>query len=162
MTIDNKWAIAQQRACKAGQLLAQCFAEGLHGHRPVTLIGFSLGSRLIYHCLLELSRLGKVGIIENVIMLGAPVGLNHHRWCMVRSVVAGRLVNGYSSKDWVLGITYRASQGFIRKAAGCCPVEVPGIENVDLSDVIGGHTDYLTKMPEICEVLNIQTNTPNH
>ncbi|GMH38573.1 hypothetical protein BSKO_06457 [Bryopsis sp. KO-2023] len=156
VTIDNKWAIAMERSSQAGKLLAQCIIERFHGDRPVTLVGFSLGAKVVFQCLLELSRQGKVGVIENVVLLGTPVGVDPARWSMVRSVVSGRLVNGYSSKDWVLGITYRASTGFIRKAAGLCAVEVPGVENVDLSEVIHGHTEYVSKMEEIMDLLNLR------
>lgn len=55
--------------------------QGCHGGRPVTLIGCSMGARLVFHCLLELARLGLRGCVENVILLGAPVscrcGLNN-------------------------------------------------------------------------------------
>jgi surfactin synthase thioesterase subunit len=49
------------------------FLQGCHGGRPVTLIGCSMGARLIFHTLLELSRLGAHGCVENVILLGAPL-----------------------------------------------------------------------------------------
>lgn len=29
------------------------------------------------------------------------------RWCAARSVVSGRLINGYSVNDWTLGLLYR-------------------------------------------------------
>lgn len=69
--------------------------QGCHGGRPVTLIGCSMGARLVFHCLLELSRLGLRGCVENVILLGAPLSCRPDRWCAARSVVAGRLINGY-------------------------------------------------------------------
>lgn len=39
--------------------------------------------------------------MENAVLLGTPVGVTPERWAMARSVVAGRLVNGYSPQDWV-------------------------------------------------------------
>lgn len=41
---------------QAGKLLAQVLMQGGHGDRPVTLAGYSMGARLIFHCLLELAR----------------------------------------------------------------------------------------------------------
>ena len=49
------------RAQKAGTRLALLLAAGAHGDRPVTLIGHSFGARLIFHCLLELSRCRALG-----------------------------------------------------------------------------------------------------
>ncbi len=54
--IDHAWAVALNRAQKAGILLAHILMSGGHGERPVTLIGYSMGARLIFHCLLELCR----------------------------------------------------------------------------------------------------------
>jgi len=36
------------------------------------------------------------GIIEEAIMLGAPVTGNADDWCPLARVVSGRIVNGYS------------------------------------------------------------------
>lgn len=41
---------------QAGKLLAHVLMSGGHGGRPVTLVGHSLGARVIFHCLLELCR----------------------------------------------------------------------------------------------------------
>ncbi|KAL2542464.1 Protein of unknown function (DUF726) [Abeliophyllum distichum] len=54
--IDSKWSIAVDRSDKAGKLLAEVLLKGLQGHRPVTLIGFSLGARVIFSCLQILAQ----------------------------------------------------------------------------------------------------------
>jgi len=45
--IDNSWSVPEGRSDKAGKLLAQTLAQRVQGHRPVTLIGFGLGARVI-------------------------------------------------------------------------------------------------------------------
>lgn len=55
----------------------------------------------MFHCLLELCRCQAKGIVEHAVLLGTPVGVTPQRWRMARTVVAGRLVNGYSNQDWV-------------------------------------------------------------
>lgn len=94
--------------------------QGYHGERPVTLVGLSMGARLVFHCLLELHRLGARGVVENVVLLGAPVSCRPERWAAARTVVAGRLINGYSVNDWTLGVVYRAhsSSSIWLQAAG--------------------------------------------
>ena len=62
--------ISLDRAGKAGKILAETIISGNLGVRPITLVGFSLGSRLIYSCLIEMARRGGYGLIENVIILG--------------------------------------------------------------------------------------------
>ena len=51
------------------------------------------------------------GIVEHVVVMGAPVSTRLERWAMARSVVAGRFVNAYSRRDWVLGLIYRGANG---------------------------------------------------
>jgi len=89
------------RAVQAGQLLAHVLASGAHGGRPVTLVGYSMGARLVFHCLLELAALRARGVVEAAALLGAPVRADRRGvWAAARAAVAGRLVNGYSSHDW--------------------------------------------------------------
>jgi hypothetical protein len=57
----------------------------------VTLVGFSMGARLIFHCLLELARAPNragLGIVENVVLLGTPVSIRAERWTAARCVPA--------------------------------------------------------------------------
>ena len=49
--LDNPWNVSLDRAWKAGKILAETIISGNLGVRPITLVGFSLGSRLIYSCL---------------------------------------------------------------------------------------------------------------
>lgn len=49
--IDGTWTIATERADEAGALLAELLLRREQGARPVTLVGFSMGSRLIFSCL---------------------------------------------------------------------------------------------------------------
>lgn len=48
------------------------------------------------------------GVIENVCLLGAPVGASTARWERVARIVHGRIVNGYSKSDIILGLVFRA------------------------------------------------------
>ena len=54
--IDGTWTLAIERADLAGIELARSLLESQAGHRPVTLVGFSMGARTIYSCLKELAR----------------------------------------------------------------------------------------------------------
>ena len=94
-------------------------------------------------------------MVEHAVLLGAPVAAHAARWAMARRAVAGRLVNGFSRSDWILGVVFRASSGFVRPAGGLCPVKVPGVENVNLGAVVKGHLDYAGNLPEILELVGI-------
>lgn len=128
--------------------------QGAQENRPVTLIGYSLGARVIFHCLLELAARGAYGIVEDAYLLGCPVMAQKKEWEQIISVVSGRLVNGYSTNDMVLGVLYRASVAVWNNVAGLRPVEgVAGVENIALDDVIQGHLDYRLCMPKVLEKL---------
>lgn len=88
-------------------------------------------------------------------MLGTPVAVRAERWAMARSVVAGRLINGYSRKDWLLAVVYRGANGFIKDAAGLMPIAIPGIENVNLTGLVQGHFEYTDKVGEILDFINL-------
>ncbi|KAL7624090.1 hypothetical protein AAE478_005647 [Parahypoxylon ruwenzoriense] len=140
--IDNPWSIANQRAQKAGEVLADALINKAQGQRSVTLIGYSLGAKVIYVCLQQLAERKAFGLIENAVMLGAPTPSSSADWRRIRCVVTGRVVNAYSTKDYVLAFLYRSSSVQFG-IAGLHPVEnVKGIENVEVCDLVKGHTLY--------------------
>ena len=101
--IDNPWSVSMARADMAGLIMADSLIDRNLGSRPITLVGFSLGSRVIFSCLRELARKGAVGIIQNVYIFGSPVVVKKDEWLKTQTVVSGRFVNGYASNDWILG-----------------------------------------------------------
>lgn len=156
--IDSIWAIAMSKADECGKLLAGALHERKQGLRPVTLIGYGMGARMIFSCLKHLAKVGKdegYGIVENAVLLGTPVPVVRKDWANARRVVAGRLINGYSENDWMLGIMYRY-QGWAFNSAGISPLDVPGVENANLSSIIQGHLEYKNKIGAILDMLKLE------
>ncbi len=148
--IDNPWSVSLDRANAAGLILADSLIDRHLGQRPITLVGFSLGSRVIFSCLKELSNRGAYGLIQNVYVFGSPIVVNKDEYLRARSVVAGRFLNGYSSGDWILGYLFRMTSGGIMRVAGLAPVEgVPGVDNIDVSTWVKGHMAYRAAMPRL-------------
>lgn len=144
-SIDNPFAIARNRSEKAGQVLADALINKAQGERPVTLIGYSLGSRVVYSCLKSLAERKAFGLIENVVFIGSPVPSNSNNWRVMRSVVSGKVFNVYSEDDYILAFLYRATS-IQFGVAGLQKIEnLEGIENMDLSKEVSGHLRY----PEI-------------
>ena len=204
--IDGDWTIAVERADEAGVVLAKTLLYSRAGRRPVTLVGYSFGARIIYSCLKELaryqeewehyqelleetdvpsngmfhhghSRLAKyrqkmkgmrepASIVEDAVLMGLPNHLSLSSWNACRQVVAGRLVNCYSNNDLILSLMFQAkrfsggslNQGIssiLKPVCGTCPVEVPGVENIDCSDLILGHQDYCLETGKILKRIGL-------
>jgi hypothetical protein len=148
--IDNPWSVSLDRANSAGQILADSLIDRHLGNRPITLLGFSLGSRLIFACLRELAARGAYGLIQNVYLFGSPIVAKREEYLRARSVISGRFVNGYASNDWILGYLFRATSGGIMRVAGLAPVlDVPGLENLDVTALVNGHMAYRAAMPKL-------------
>ncbi len=200
--IDGDWTIAVERADEAGVVLAKTLLYSRAGRRPVTLVAYSFGARIIYSCLKELaryqeewehyqelleqthdspkggdhhehSRLEKykkkmkgmrepASIIEDAVLLGLPNHLSLSSWKACRQIVAGRLVNCYSNNDLILSLMFQAKRfsggslnagvgSLLKPVCGTCPVDEPGVENIDCSDLILGHQDYCLVTGKILE-----------
>uniref|UniRef100_A0A8D1PXY4 Transmembrane and coiled-coil domains 4 n=1 Tax=Sus scrofa TaxID=9823 RepID=A0A8D1PXY4_PIG len=156
--IDNPWGVCLHRSAEVGKHLAHILLSQQQGQRPVTLIGFSLGARVIYFCLQEMAQEKDChGIIEDVVLLGAPVEGEAKHWEPFRKVVSGRIINGYCRGDWLLSFVYRTSSVQLR-VAGLQPVLLDRrVENVDLSSVVSGHLDYAKQMDVILKAVGIRT-----
>ena len=148
--IDNPWSNALDRAHAAGLILADTLIQRHAGVRPISLIGYSLGARVIFYALVELAKAKAFGLVQDVYIFGATVTANKQTWLDVRSIVAGRFVNGYAGNDWMLGYLFRATSGGLNTVAGLRPVEVtPGLENLDVTEIITGHMSYRSCMPQL-------------
>lgn len=140
--IDNPFSVAVARSEKAGMVLADALINKVQGERPVTLMGYSLGARVIYSCLNELANRKAFGLVESVCLMGAPVPSDPLIWRRIRSVVAGRVINVYSANDYLLAFLYRANSLQYGIAGTQAIPDVQNIENVDLSGLVEGHTQY--------------------
>lgn len=148
--IDNPWAVSLQRASLAGKILADSLIDRNLGTRPVTLVGFSIGARVIFTCLQELAKRGAYGLVQNVYMFGSPVVVKKDEYIKARTVVPGRFVNGYNKNDWILGYLFRLTSGGIQRVAGLAPIEgLDWIENKDFSELVKGHMEYRKMMPRL-------------
>lgn len=156
--IDNVWVLAMNAADDSGKLLAQALQNREQGLRPVTLVGYGMGARLIFSCLKELAKKSDecCGIVENAVLLGSPIPGANNDWRNARRVVAGRFINGFSENDWMLGVMYRY-QGWAFNSAGIAAIQVHGVENVNLSSVISGHMEYKNKIGVIMDLLNLDS-----
>lgn len=154
--VDNPFSVAKARADKAGEVLADALISKVQGERPVTLIGYSLGSRLIFSCLQSLAKRGAYGLVESVILMGSPTPSDPEYWHRIRSVVSGRVVNVYSENDSVLAFLYRTSSLQLG-VAGLQKVEnVPEVENMDVSEMISGHLRYQFLLGRIISSIGLQ------
>jgi len=144
--VDNPFSVAKNRADKAGLVLADALINKAQGERPVTLIGYSLGARMIYSCLMSLAERRAFGLVESAVLLGAPAPSDSAPWRAMRSVVAGRLINVYSENDYILAFLYRTSSIQFGVAGLQEVQDVKGVENVNVSDMVSGHLrlQYLT------------------
>jgi len=205
--IDGTWTIAVERADQAGEELAKALLSRPQGNRAVTLVGNSIGARIIIKAVVILHSLreemreeqlegkseascennsksskksswfsrstsssssskketsskkkSKYNIeipanfklqdfddlvillllllllfftykymlridfkIQDVVVLGAPSTIRENKWTRIRSIVRGRVVNGYSEKDLILSFVYRYERWKIQ-VAGVSPV----------------------------------------
>ena len=153
---DNPFSVARSRSEKAGKVLADALISKVQGERPVNLIGYSLGSRVIYSCLLTLAKREAYGLVESVILMGSPIPSNPGHWRRMRSVVSGRLVNVYSKNDSVLAVLYRTSSLQLG-VAGLQRIEnLTSVENVDVSDLISGHMRYQFLVGRILKIIGLE------
>lgn len=141
-SIDNPFGLARTRSEKAGEVLADALINKAQGERPVTLIGYSLGARVIYSCLMSLAERKAFGLIESVIFIGSPIPSNTDSWRVMRSVVSGTMTNVYSENDYILAFLYRATSIQFGVAGLQAIKDVEGVANLDLSKEVSGHLRY--------------------
>lgn len=119
-------------------------------------------------CLLELHKRNLSGLVYDAILISLPAAPSPSEWLKMRQVTARRLVNAYSSNDWVLAIIARLHTLISTKlsfgVAGLQAVELDAdsesdgpilVENVDLSDILNGHLELAPKMTEVLKRIDM-------
>lgn len=150
--IDNPWHVAMAKAAMTGVLLADILAR-THRKR-FTLMGHSLGARVIYYTLLALATRRGKPIIKDVFLLGGAVGVGPAReWEEASTAVEGRLHNCYSSNDQVLRCLYRGATAMMSRPIGAFPIDSRSdrVVDWDFSDAIPSHTSWKGSLDHVLE-----------
>jgi hypothetical protein len=95
-------------------------------------------------------------IVEDVILMGVPASINRTTWLLCREVVGGRLVNCFSQNDMILALMYRVKNlgsSLLSPPVGISKVDVPGIENYDVSGFVANHGEYCVAVREILKAV---------
>lgn len=176
--IDDPYQIVVLRADEAGKELANCLLQS-DERRPVTLVGFSFGARVIYSCLRELAHQQDIweesrspksvcptdkkskgerrfeydrepaSLVADVVFIGLPRAMDKNVLTSCRRVTGGRLVNCYTRNDWFLSLMFVARGGV---PYGTKPAkDVPGVENYDVTSLVESHTKYADAIPSILQ-----------
>lgn len=154
------------KAKKAGPLLADILLSRTQGSRPVQLVGHSLGALTVLHTLLSLAQsdnpLAK-DVVDSAVLISLPASPSEDAWLSARKVVGRRMVNAWSSRDYVLASVVRLHEVIgnaveLRdglRVGGLAEVPVEGVENVDLSDVVSGHFQIGGRMTDILRRIDL-------
>lgn len=157
----NPLRVLIKKAVIHGKTLANLLMQRVHGKRPLTLIGLSLGANILFSCLEELVKNREYGLIQNVVFIGGTVSIsNASRWKDLKSVIPGRFINAYSSKDWIISYLFRDAK-LNYEICGLEPCfEKFGIENIDISKITESHFDYQNtlKLEKIFSQLEVQNS----
>ncbi|KAL8685961.1 MAG: hypothetical protein Q9218_007438, partial [Villophora microphyllina] len=154
--VDNPFTLGKTRADKAGEVLAEALINHAQGQRSVSLIGYSLGARAVYSCLMTLAKRKAFDLVESAILIGAPTPSDTASWRTMKTACSGRLINVYSTNDRVLAFLYRTSS-IQYGVAGLAPIQgLPGVENVDVSETVNGHLRYRFLIGKILSQIGLQ------
>ena len=92
-------------------------------------------------------------IYLDTIILGAPITTNIDEWEAIRKIVSGRLINGWTESDWVLGLLCHDNVAGTQRI-NWRQIEDKRLVNVRLTGTISGHTDYQAKMSKILRLID--------
>lgn len=148
--LQNPFHVAMVKAAMTGALLADVLSRTQR--KQFTLIGHSLGARVIYYTLLALGTRPSKPIIKNVYLLGGALGIGcKSDWDKAVKAVSGEIYNCYSTNDQVLKCLYRGAAGVFSKPIGAYPIQSlnPNIIDWDFSNLVLSHTAWKGNLAEV-------------
>jgi hypothetical protein len=154
---SNPWHSAMLNAEKAGTLLAEAISrtEG----QTFTLMGHSLGARVVFFALLALATKDpEKRFVDKAILMGGAVGRTDvESWDSAASAVSEGIYNCYSNKDQILRGLYQSTTLGLSKPAGLGPASCSydSVRNIDFSDLIDGHNAWKPNLKEVLARLQV-------
>jgi hypothetical protein len=143
--IIKVWKGAKRSAEETGAYLGDVLKE--IEDKQVILYGHSLGAKVIYHALIQISQQkSKINrtIIKEVHLLGGAESSSSDNWSYAKRCVSGVIFNYYSKNDDILKYLYQTVELSSRNPIGRNPIEVDGVVNIDVSSVVNGHSEYIS------------------
>lgn len=154
-----------------GKILAYILAtRSIFKFHVISLIGFSLGCNVIKHCIAELNKILELNydikeIIQNVVFIGGATIINHEKYKYEEffKIIAGRIVNCYSSNDKLLESLYSSNSIGLHpleynensEMSNCAAPKKLMIENYDLSEFKIDQDGYHSEIGKILKNINI-------
>lgn len=149
--VDNAWIMGMTRSTKLSSCLSDLITGHLHGERGLSLIGYGVGARAIYLTLTYLAERKLYGLVDSVILMGAPIPGDTGTWTALKSVVTGRFVNVFAKNDYMLAFASRSGPSYFGMAGLGCIEGVGGVENHDVSDILDAHGQYPSLVGDILQ-----------
>ncbi len=136
--------------------------ELIYSFKPdveIILMGHSLGARVIFNTLKNLQK-NNIKIYEVYLFGGAVSRMDKTGWLSALTVVEKKIYNFYSNNDSILKNLYQVTM------IGDSPIglgeiefhtsanlQLAEIENIDVSNIIGGHTEYKDKIQSLVSII---------
>jgi len=156
--VSNPWSIACIKAAETGALLADLIART---DREYILIGHSLGARVAYFCMEALASKshpfireahllgGAIDCGKRVDESGSSTESTKTNWENAAGAVRDDIWNYHSSNDGVLRFLYPTGDKFQGYPIGRNRIEHPKVKNIDVTDVVNGHSEYIPNLGKI-------------
>lgn len=147
---DNDWHTAMHKAGMTGLILADILSRTPQAQSH-TLLGHSLGARVLFYTLLNLSTAARPRVADVYMFGGAVDRLDDESWALAASAVTGKIYNFYSANDSVLKYLYQGANALLSDPIGFGPITCTDerIINIDVTDMVSGHLDYKSQLPEL-------------
>lgn len=145
------WHLSMKNAEATGRLLANAILRT--SDWQFSLVGHSLGARVIHFALVELAKNGAKKV-ENAYLLGAAVGggtKDDACWELAADAVTGKIFNCHSREDSILAGLYRIGNVGLSSPAGYSGIhlEHEHIHNADCTDIVKGHLSWKQQLAEV-------------
>lgn len=129
------WQVILKRAKNTGltyfSSLISCIPE-----TQISLIGYSLGCRVIHYGMLNYKPDSKIHSLENIYLLAGAI--RTIRWDEIADKISGKVHNFYNKKDFVLRDYFSIKGTYVYKPCGLSPIKSQhhGIRNVNITNIV--------------------------